>query len=193
MNAAVAALVVAAGASRRLGQPKQLVMHGGETLLGRAIRLACEAGAAPVLAVLGANSDVISITVALGNAIQVINERWQEGISTSIHAGLDALGEESPGVLILACDQPRLTVDHLRALMMAFIAQDKSTIVASAYAGALGIPAIFPRAAFPHLRTLHGDKGARALLANPPCPLISIPLPGGELDIDEPADLEQLK
>jgi molybdenum cofactor cytidylyltransferase len=196
VNAAVSAIVLAAGASRRLGQPKQLLVHGGETLLEHAIRLGGEAGAAPVLAVLGANFEIISASIALRRATPVFNQHWEQGISTSIHAGLDALDALAllaDGALIMACDQPRLSADHLRALMEAFAAQAEPSIVASAYAGVLGIPALFPRAAFTHLRALHGDKGARALLVHPPCPLVAVPFLGGEVDIDEPADLEQLK
>ena len=196
MNPSVAAIVLAAGASRRLGQPKQLLLLGGETLLERALRLSIEAGAAPVFAVLGAQQQRILHSVPMRNAIQVINDRWEQGISTSIHAGLEALKESAPdaaGVLILTCDQPRLTVDHLRALMDAFAARSQPVIVASAYAGVIGIPAVFPRIVFAHLRALSGDKGARALLIEPPCRLVEVPFPGGEVDIDEPADLNLLE
>jgi molybdenum cofactor cytidylyltransferase len=191
----VAAIVLAAGASRRLGQPKQLLMHEGETLLERAIRLASEAGAAAVITVLGSNFEVVRASVALRSSIQVINDRWEQGISTSIHAGLNRLDEVAPnaaGALILACDQPRLTADHLRALIETFATQADPSIAASAYAGVLGIPAVFPRLAFPQLRALCGDRGARALLVEPPCPVIAAPFPGGEVDIDQPEDLSQL-
>jgi molybdenum cofactor cytidylyltransferase len=195
LKAHVAAIVLAAGASRRLGRPKQLLLHAGETLLERAIRLAGEAGASPVIAVLGANLEIICASVSLGPAILSINDQWQSGISTSIHTGLktlDGVGPGVAGVLILACDQPRLTADHLRALMVAFAAQPEPSIAASAYADVLGIPAVFPRLAFPELGALRGDKGARALLAKPPCAVISLPLKGGEVDIDEPDDLGYL-
>jgi molybdenum cofactor cytidylyltransferase len=192
VNTQVAAIVLAAGASRRLGQPKQLLMHGGETLLGRAIRLANEAGATPVLTVLGAHSEIICASVVWNHAIAVINGHWEQGIATSIHAGLDSLDAAAPGAkatLILSCDQPRLTAGHLRALIESFAAQNEPSIVASAYAGVLGVPAVFPRLVFPDLLALRSDKGARALLAQPPCPLIALPFPGGEVDVDEPADL----
>jgi molybdenum cofactor cytidylyltransferase len=91
--------------------------------------------------------------------------------------------------LILSCDQPRLTAGHLRALIDTFAAQTDPSIVASAYAGVHGVPAVFPRLVFPDLLALRGDKGARALLVQPPCPLIALPFPGGEVDVDEPADL----
>lgn len=196
MSASVAAIVLAAGASRRLGQPKQLLMLGGETLVERAIRLVGEAGATPVLTVLGANREVILATVELNPAVPVINNDWEHGIATSIHAGLESLDVIAPhanAALILSCDQPRLTADHLRELIEAFDAQAEPSIVASAYAGVVGIPAVFPRLVFPHLLALRGDQGARAILAQPPCPLIAVPFSGGEIDIDQPGDLTQLQ
>jgi molybdenum cofactor cytidylyltransferase len=67
-----------------------------------------------------------------------------------------------------------------------------SSITASTYAGVFGVPAVFPRMAFADLRALRGDKGARSLLVHPPCPVIAVPFPGGEVDIDRPEDLNQL-
>jgi len=192
----VAAMVLAAGASRRLGQPKQLLMLDGETLLARSVRLANEAGAAPVLVVLGANSELIGSAIPAGSATLVMNENWEQGIASSIHAGLKALDpaeSDVGGVLILACDQPRLSAEHLRELIQSLAGQRETSIVASAYAGVHGIPAVFPREAFPHLLALSGDKGARALLMQPPCPLIALAFEGGEVDIDRPDDLEQLQ
>jgi len=191
----VAAIILAAGPSSRLGQPKQLVGFGGESLLERALRLAKEAKASPVLAVLGANFAPICASIPFDGAIPVFNEKWAQGMSTSIHAGLneaDVRAPEVTGALVLACDQPRLSSVHLRALLDAFAAQDKPTIVASAYAGIHGIPAVFPRSVFPKLHALHGDKGARVLLEKPPCPLIALPFEGGEVDIDLPSDLANL-
>lgn len=195
----VAAIVLAAGASLRLGQPKQLLMLGGEALVARAIRLAAAAGATPVIAVLGAHHERIAAAIGLdkaNSAIPVVNPDWQQGIATSIHAGLRALDNLAPqaqGALILGCDQPRLTAGHLRALLAAFAAQDSSAIVASAYAGVAGIPAVFPRPVFAELLALRGDQGARALLKQPTCPLVALPFPGGEVDIDLPADLAHLE
>jgi molybdenum cofactor cytidylyltransferase len=196
LSASVAAIVLAAGGSTRLGQPKQLLMHAGETLVARAIRFSAEAGADQTIIVLGAHAELICSTVDLKPAVQVVNSRWHEGIATSIHAGLqrlDAVAPETEGVLIMSCDQPQVTVDHLRTLIESFVAQAEPSIVASAYAGVLGIPALFPRMAFQHLRGLSGDKGARALLAEPPCPVIAVECPGGEIDIDTPVDLTMLQ
>jgi molybdenum cofactor cytidylyltransferase len=191
----IPAIILAAGASRRLGQPKQLVRYNSETLLARAIRVAAESGASPVIVVIGAHHEQISSSMQFDHAIAILNPHWEQGIASSIHAGLEALerlAAASTGALILPCDQLRLTADHLRTLLTAFTAQAQPSIAASTYSNTLGIPAVFPRAAFPELMALQGDKGARALLLNPPCPVIAIPFDGGEIDIDSPADLDLL-
>jgi molybdenum cofactor cytidylyltransferase len=191
----IPAIVLAAGSSSRLGQPKQLVEFHGETLLMRATRLSQEAGADPVFVVLGANRELIAAAVLSGHAHAVVNEAWREGISTSIRTGLQAVDKAVPpadGVLLLACDQPRLTAGHLSALLNTFSAQSGRVTTASAYKGTIGTPAVFPRKTFPQLLRLRGDTGARALLRNPPSPVVEIPFPGGEVDIDRPEDLDQL-
>lgn len=192
----IPAIILAAGPSRRLGQPKQLLEFQGETLLERAVRIAAEAGAKPVTTVLGANFELICAAIPQGDSVRVLNDRWESGIAGSIRAGLHALSSIAPkatGALLMTCDQPRLTSTHLRALLEVFIAQSEPAIVASSYAGATGIPAVFPRELFGELKKLRGDMGARALLAKASCPVIAIELEGGELDIDLPEDLAQLE
>jgi len=192
----VPAVILAAGASRRLGRPKQLVPYAGKTLLERAIRLATEAGTSPVIVVLGAYFDEISASLGEDSSIRVSNHHWENGIAGSIHAGLQALESNCPGsagVLLMTCDQPRLTAGHLGALLQAFHAQHERSIAASAYADTLGIPSVFPRSVYAHLLALRGDQGARLLLAKPPCPMVEVPFPGGEIDIDLPGDLAHLE
>jgi molybdenum cofactor cytidylyltransferase len=192
----IAAIILAAGASRRLGRPKQLLMHEGETLLARTVRLANKAGAAPVFVVLGAYHEQIRAAPGIEGARLVLNDRWEQGISTSIRAGLSALDGADPnavGALILTCDQPRLAAGHLGTLMESFQERPEPAIAASRYAGIVGIPAVFPRLAFEQLLALRGDKGARAFLAKPPCALIEVPFSGGEIDIDKPEDLAELR
>jgi molybdenum cofactor cytidylyltransferase len=191
----IPAIVLAAGASSRLGQPKQLLAYHGETLLARAIRLALEAGADPVFVVLGANLDIILPAGLSDQAIPVINKDWQEGISSSIQAGLRAVHGTLPdteGVLLLTCDQPRLSAHHLKALLRKFASEFGAVIAASAYEGTLGTPFVIPRGAFRQLFELRGDKGARVLLGKPPCRVVGVPFPDGEIDIDTPADLDRL-
>ncbi len=148
----VPALILAAGASRRLGQPKQLIKYCGETLLERALRVAKEAGATPVVVLLGAHFKRIRAMIPFNDAIPVLNDKWEKGLSSSIHAGLhelDIRAPDAPGALLMSCDQPRLTAIHLHALLTSFAAQPTPSIVASSYSGAQGVPAVFPGRSFP--------------------------------------------
>ena len=191
----VAAIIAAAGASRRLGQPKQLVPVNGEPLLQRAVRSAIEAGAKPVFVVLGAHRQDIQSAIDFGSARVIVNDAWEEGIASSIQAGVKAVETEAAGcsgVLLMTCDQPRVTSGHLRKMIEEFDTRKKVVMIASLYAGTRGTPAIFPRAMFADLLGLRGDKGARGLLAKASLPVVQIPLEGGEVDIDRPEDLAGL-
>jgi len=193
----IPAIILAAGASRRLGLPKQLVEFRGETLLGRAIRLALEAGAAPVLVVLGAQAETIRAQLdSHPDVVLVQNHEWQEGIAASIRAGLraaDAQAQNASGVLVMGCDQPRLTSEHLRLVLQTFQQNENAVIVASTYAGIRGVPAVFPRSVLPLLEALEGDSGARRILMQAACTVFEIAFEGGEIDIDLPSDLRQLE
>jgi CTP:molybdopterin cytidylyltransferase MocA len=191
----IGAIILAAGASRRLGRAKQLVVYEGEMLLARAMRLVREAGVPWVVVVLGAEYEVIRAAVDLSGVRVVRNEGWAQGIAGSIHVGLHELEKTAPdadGVLILTCDQPRLNVSHMRALVEAFGARSGMEIVASEYAGGAGVPAIFPRGMFAELYALGGDKGARALLKEDGRVVVRVDFPDGEVDVDTPEDLTAL-
>jgi len=191
----IAAIIVAAGGSRRLGQPKQLLSYQGETLLNRAIRVVSEAGASPVLAVLGAQFAAISKSIQSRSVIVVHNDRWRQGMGRSIESGMRALALSAPdveGVLLMGCDQPRLTAEHLRSMMSAFASHGSSAVAASSYAGVYAVPAVFPRETFSELRALHGDKGARSIIEHAPCPVVGVEFEHGEVDIDSPEDLAKL-
>jgi len=174
----IAAVVLAAGASTRLGEPKQLVTLAGEMLLERAVRTAREAGCSPVVVVLGASAERIEQQCDLSDAMVVVNDLWSEGMGSSIRIGMAEV-RDADGVVLMTCDQPSVTSFHLRALM------DSGGITASEYAGRRGVPAYFPKAAFAGLMELHGDMGARDLLRE----AAAVGLPGGELDVDTAADV----
>jgi CTP:molybdopterin cytidylyltransferase MocA len=195
MGMSVAAIIIAAGASSRLGQPKQLVIVDGEPLLQRAVGSAREAGAEPVFVVLGAYRDAIEEAIDFGTATTLINDEWEEGMASSIRAGVKAVdaGTEAAGVLLVTCDQPRMTATHLRKMIEAFGREAGAVLIASVYAGARGTPALFPRELFGDLLALRGDRGARGLLANTGLPVVDIRLEGGEVDIDRPEDLTELE
>jgi molybdenum cofactor cytidylyltransferase len=178
----IAAVVLAAGASTRLGEPKQLVMLGGETLLERAVRTAREAGCAPVVVVLGQAYVKILADSRLEDAVPVINDKWSEGMASSIRLGVSTLGfvaKDAEGVVLMTCDQPAVTAKHLTLLML------RQEVKASRYAGRNGVPAYFPKKYFSQLMALTGDAGARTLLAQARYE----DLAHGELDIDSVEDL----
>lgn len=191
----VAAIILAAGASSRLGEPKQLLRFHGETLLARSMRLATEAGATPVFAVLGAHSQLITASVGFNSAIPILNPQWESGIASSLCAGMDALNTHNPeseGVLLMTCDQPYLSSTHLRRLVYRFQTHQAQRIVASAYAETVGTPAIFPNAMFDRIRSLRGDRGARVVLLEEQGSLVRVTLECGEVDIDLPEDKAKL-
>jgi molybdenum cofactor cytidylyltransferase len=188
----VAAVVLAAGASRRLGQPKQLILIEGESLLRRSARLAIEAGCQPVVVVLGFDAERMLPELA-GLAVDVaINANWSSGMGSSLACGVQAVlaaRPEADALLVLVCDQPRLTASHLGALL-ARHAAGPAAIVASAYAGRSGVPAIFAAGLFPELQHLEGDRGARDLIFCHGAQTVD--WPDGALDIDTPTDLSSL-
>jgi molybdenum cofactor cytidylyltransferase len=182
----VAAIVLAAGASTRLGEPKQLVVLGGETLLERSVRVVREAGCFPVVVVVGFEYVQVLGNSALGDVVTVINDRWDEGMASSIRAGVGTLGvvtKDAEGVLLMTCDQPSVTAKHLAQLMT------EAEVKASRYAGKNGVPAFFPTKYFEELMELKGDAGARGLLAKAPYE----ELENGELDVDTLEDLNRAR
>lgn len=192
---AIPAIILAAGASRRLGRPKQLLQVDGETLLARTILAARQGGAHPVLVILGAHAHQISASVPLNDVVTVINPDWQEGIASSVRVGIHSLLScvpDATAALLLVSDQPRLGPAHVHELLENFHPGSAAAAIASIYGGVRGIPAVFPRALFPRLLHLSGDKGARAILADPQYSILEVPFADGEFDVDSPADLDNL-
>jgi CTP:molybdopterin cytidylyltransferase MocA len=193
----VPAIILAAGASRRLGQPKQLVRVGGETLLSRTIRVARESGLDPIFVVLGAHHEQILSAVDMSSVQVIVNHSWEQGIASSIRAGLEGILLVDPNamnLMLLVCDQPKLSAEHLRKLIdtneQVHERETGHAIVASRYAGVAGIPAIFPASQFAGLLALQGDSGAKSLLRSSASLVVEIEFDGGEIDVDLPSEIE---
>lgn len=197
-SAPIPAVILAGGASTRLGQPKQLLRlpaFAGETLLDHMAGLARATAAMPIFVVLGAHADRIAREAQLLDCTMVRNEAWQEGMASSIRAGISAIMEQVPeasGALVLVCDQPGLTAEHIGELLRAY-RRAPTNIVASRYAGRPGVPAVFPAAWFSALLELKGDRGARAIFPQPGLSIQQIDFARGEWDIDVPEDLDPLQ
>ena len=182
----IAAALLAAGESRRLGQPKQLIQLAGESLLRRSARLALEAGCSPVFVVLGFAAERMWPELE-GLAVQVLtNPEWAEGMASSLRCGVEAAkvaGGE--GVLLLVCDQPRLSVGHLRMLLDRHH-QPGSLLTASRYGDRVGVPAVFSAELFPELLDIKGDRGARQVIERHRDAVQIVDCPDGTLDVDSP-------
>jgi molybdenum cofactor cytidylyltransferase len=188
----VALLLLAAGASTRLGRPKQLLPYHGRTLLRHAAETAVASGCTPIILVTGALHEAL-VAEVLDLPIQAIhNAEWEMGMASSIRAGLSALAETQPAaVLIMLTDQPLVTPELLRELV-ARQRQTQAPIVAAAYGDTLGVPAIFAKAVFPELLQLQGQQGAGRLIASLGAAVGRVPFPTGLLDVDTPADYAAL-
>lgn len=176
-----------------MGQPKQLIVHEGQPLVARAAAAARDAGADPVIVVLGAHAAEIAPALAdLADVNVVLNPAWESGLASSLVAGLRAAVQDDScdGVLATLADQPLIDAGVLRRLITAF--QGGARLVASGYQGVPGVPALFGREHVPELLTLTGDAGAGPWLRNRFSDLTIIPLDAASLDLDTPADAARL-
>jgi molybdenum cofactor cytidylyltransferase len=178
-------VLLAAGASRRLGRPKQLLVYKGQSLIKQVLALMQLAGM-PAVVVLGSNMEAIEKEIS-GTIIPIVeNKQWNDGIASSIVCGLEALANTIPdlnGAIFLVCDQPFLTVSFLQELLSRQNTTGKA-IIASSYGNTVGIPALFHKTYFPELLSLKGDAGAKKIMQAHPTDIITIDFPLGHIDID---------
>jgi CTP:molybdopterin cytidylyltransferase MocA len=188
MSAGVGCAILAAGASRRLGRPKQLVRVGGVPLLRRTALAARASSCRQVVVILGANCDEVAACLD-GLAVQtLLNGAWEEGMASSVRAAAGwAAVQRMDALLICVCDQVRISSAHLDELLLAR-ARGADT-VASLYCGQRGVPALFGRARYGELSALSGDRGAAKLLAGPR--VEEVTWPAGAFDLDTTDDLSR--
>ena len=188
-------IILAAGESSRLGQPKQLLKFKDKTLIRRAVENALSSDCSPIILVLGANYPTIKNEISDLNCEVVFNENWQSGMSSSIKIGLLKLLDLSPdiqAVIISLADQPLIKSKHFDKITEVFSRTTKP-IIASFYNEIAGVPALFAKEFFTDLLNLEGDKGAKAILKSHPESVETFYLPEAEIDIDTLEDFETLK
>jgi len=194
MNASndnVYAVILAAGASSRMGSPKQLLEWRNRTLLEHTLLSASSNLKERVVVVLGAHAEAIQNAIDLGAVSSIVNPHWREGMASSIRLGVQALPASAAAVLILLCDQPLVNASHIQNMLKGWQSAPNH-IVASQYHGSFGVPALFPAEFFEHLTALNGDRGAKPLLMKFEQLLLKILLPEAELDIDSVEDFQRL-
>ena len=188
----VHALVLAAGGSRRFGSPKGLADYRGRPLIRHVVEsvgtaLTTRPNATGVTVVLGPEPERLRAALRGSGANIVINERWSDGLSSSLRAGIDSLPTGTSAVLIALADQALVdSRDYQRLLDVAAVNPERP--VAAGYHHTIGVPAVFPADYFERLRALQGDRGAGGLLTSDSLAVI-LDMPNAALDIDTPEQL----
>jgi 4-nitrophenyl phosphatase len=190
----IAGIILAAGASTRFGRPKQLLDWGGVSLLAHVADEALAAGLAPVVVVLGSQAEAARVALGERPVHAVMNWRWGEGLSTSVQVGLTALPPRTEAAILIQCDQPLLTADLLRALVIRF-EETGAAIVHPTYAGRRGTPTLFAHRLFSDLAAVSGDQGGRTLITRHAGEVATVEVADPDVlaDVDTPADYERLQ
>ncbi|RAV99352.1 nucleotidyltransferase family protein [Pseudochryseolinea flava] len=185
-------IILAAGTSSRMGQSKQLLKIGNVSLLKHATQQALGASS-HVTVVLGANANEHEVELRATPIQIAVNTQWQKGIGSSIKTGIKSILSVSPhidGVLIMLCDQPKVTTAYLNTMIKTF-GDSHGAIVVSRYEGTLGVPAIFSNEHFHDLLGLEDASGAKSVIMRYPNDVSAIDSPEAATDLDTPEDYSQ--
>ena len=191
----IIALILAAGSSSRMGKSKQLLHVDGQPLLRKTIETTLASHANSILVVLGDNSDSISKSISDMPVDCILNENWTEGIGSSLKSGVREIQKRylnAEAILILVCDQPLLTADHLNELIRKYIGL-KKLIIASGYTNTAGVPAIFDKALFHQLLALENHQGAKKIIEQLAESTVVVSFAEGAVDLDTPEDYSRYK
>jgi CTP:molybdopterin cytidylyltransferase MocA len=187
-----AIVILAAGGSRRLGQPKQLLPVLGEPLLRRVVRMAADVRPDHLIVVLGSSAyDCVPVIKDCEVDI-VVNPFWESGLAGSIRIGVERAEEQhADSVLLLLADQPWLTSGVIRRFLDRLNGQT-NVVISARYDGILGAPMMFGSDWFTQLKNLEGDQGARNLVPKEGAQVEVIDWSEGAIDLDTPEDLDSL-
>lgn len=180
-------VILAAGASSRMGSPKQLLSWGNVNLITHAINNALGSNVGEVIVVLGANYDIIFQEISHLPVTIVFNNQWEFGLGSSIASAIDYLNnqEEKPnGVLITLADQPLVTSEHINELILNF-SPGTNQIIATSYSNRKqGVPVLFDSHYFKTLSQIDGDLGAKSILKENKAFVKSLNLSFRNIDLD---------
>ena len=187
-------ILLAAGESKRMGTPKQLLTYKGSSLIRHAATQAVKSNCDPIVIVLGANSDRISPEISDLPVQITYNTQWQQGMSASISTGINALLEmniDFDALVVALADQPLITSLVYNHLIASYYQNDVK-IVASSYNNTIGVPALFDRTLIPELLKMKQQGGAKQLLNKYSDRALNLNVPEAAIDIDTPADYQKL-
>jgi molybdenum cofactor cytidylyltransferase len=192
-SAVLAAVILAAGGSSRMGQPKQLLKFRGTSLLRRAIDTALAVPTEQVIVVLGSAADQLLPECQSANTTVVLNDQWQEGVSTSLRGGLAAVSSDARGVFIYPADMPLVTPEALRELVHRQQVSGRPAAMTEA-GGIRGVPVFITRSLFPALMIQEGDVGGAQYLRGHPEAVEAVHFDDPDLirDVDRPEDYARL-
>jgi molybdenum cofactor cytidylyltransferase len=187
-----AIVLLAAGNSSRMGTPKQALDIGGHTLLNHAVSCALASQIPNVIVVFGAHLTETQHLIQDLRVIPVVNPNWQLGMGSSLKLGINKAIEINSmleGAMIMVCDQPKVTVTHINEMGRIHIIK-RPLAVASEYNGTIGVPVLFDRSVFSSLLKIDNQSGAKEVLQKLKSEIITLPLAGGEIDLDTPEDYQ---
>lgn len=187
-------IILAAGASTRLGRSKQTLPYKDSTLLNHTIEVALNSALGPVLVVVGANQEEILPHIQKEQVEIIVNTEYAEGIASSIRAGIGFVQEhlkQCNDVILMVCDQPHVDQQLLKSLVNVKAATGKP-LAACVYKETVGVPALFDKQFFSHLLSLNGEEGGKKILMQNIDSIATVPFPLGEVDIDTDADADAL-
>lgn len=186
----VAAIILAAGSSSRMGRSKQMLEVHGERLLERTVKTVLSSGIDDVVVVLGADKQIHKQILAPFAVSIVDNDDWMTGMGSSIKCGLRyvmANAKSYDGVIIFVCDQPLLTSELVSSILQTF-QQGRKPIVASGYSNVSGVPVLFGRSFFHKLKELPDHEGAKKIIRENHSQVDIVAFPGGNIDLDTMQD-----
>jgi molybdenum cofactor cytidylyltransferase len=193
-NSRIGAVILAAGMSSRMGEAKQLLRLGENTLLGQVVENVRGSSVDEIVLVLGHAAETIKERVAIQSLKVVINEAYRQGMGTSLRAGLSALAADVDAALIVLADQPFVRAATLDLLIDQY-QQSNAQIVIPIYKGFRGNPVLLDRSVFSEVMALSGDIGCRAIFGNHLEGIVKVPVEdvGILLDLDSKDDFERLQ
>ena len=183
----VSLIILAAGASTRMGMPKQLLMIEGKTLIRRVSEMAIDTSCHPIVVILGANKEPIRKEIEKIPLTIIENTKWEDGMSSSIKMGLVGAyltHRDIDAVIFLTVDMPFVSVELINKMIKKATEDPDNQIVASFYENQVGIPVLFKRSVFNDLLELKGDEGAKKLVMENKDKTSLIDFPKGKFDLD---------